>query len=458
MKNTKRKREPIDKGITLIALVITIIVLLILAGVTISALSGDNGILQNAARAKEETEKGNEKDQIGIAVAGTVADNEGGDLTEDKFRTNLVDRQGNDATVTDEGENLKVRFNDSQREYLVNKSTGEITFSGENTTPPTQEVIPGVPVEGNQNYKGATIPDGFKVSTNPNEQDVNKGLVVIAPDDSEFVWIPVNKDNLCAAGVSGKEIAENVGGNYKGNIYKFDETGSNPVPESEKAREPDIVIDYDNDTEDYLKNIGLTQESFSTQMQTDYNDMINSIKQYGGFYIGRYETSMSDATADKVSATGKSEIVQSKKGVLPVSAEYNSQSWYGLYEKQRSYAEDKEISDSVKSSMIWTSQHHAMLNWALQGSDADKVTGDSVKHGPDPTGTEIDGVADVINNIYDLGNNLFEWTLGAKEDYDRIFTGSNYEYEDPPSDFHGNTPYKTENYYGTRLSLYINIQ
>lgn len=115
-----------NKGITLIALVITVIVLLILAGVTISALSGDNGILQNAGRAKEETEIGNEKDQIGIAVAGTVADNEGGDLTEDKFRTNLVDRQGNDATVTDEGENLRVKFNDTEREYLVNKITGEI--------------------------------------------------------------------------------------------------------------------------------------------------------------------------------------------------------------------------------------------------------------------------------------------------------------------------------------------
>ena len=40
-------------GITLVALVVTIVVLLILAGVTIAALSGDNGILQNAIRAKE---------------------------------------------------------------------------------------------------------------------------------------------------------------------------------------------------------------------------------------------------------------------------------------------------------------------------------------------------------------------------------------------------------------------
>ena len=230
------------------------------------------------------------------------------------------------------------------------------------------------------------------------------------------------------------------------------------MPESENAREPDIIITYDNDENEYLKNIGLTQESFRTQMQTDYNDMINSIKQYGGFYIGRYETSMSDATAKSVSQSGTSEIVQSKKGVLPVSAEYNSQNWYGLYEKQRNYAEDKGISSSVKSSMMWTSQHHAMLNWVLQGSDADKVDKSSVMHGTDPTGTEIDGVADVINNIYDLGNNLYEWTLGAIDDWDRVYMGSNFNYEDPPCDFHGNSPRLTSNVYGTRLSLYIKVQ
>ena len=51
------KKSKKEEGITLIALVITVIILLILAGVTIAAISGDNGILQNAARAKEETKE-----------------------------------------------------------------------------------------------------------------------------------------------------------------------------------------------------------------------------------------------------------------------------------------------------------------------------------------------------------------------------------------------------------------
>ena len=54
---SKRKMCMENRGITLIALVITIIVLLILAGITIAALSGDNGILTRAKEAKEKTQQ-----------------------------------------------------------------------------------------------------------------------------------------------------------------------------------------------------------------------------------------------------------------------------------------------------------------------------------------------------------------------------------------------------------------
>ena len=57
------KKEKNEKGITLIALVITIIVLLILAGITISALSGDNGILTRAKEAKDKTEQAQKEEE-----------------------------------------------------------------------------------------------------------------------------------------------------------------------------------------------------------------------------------------------------------------------------------------------------------------------------------------------------------------------------------------------------------
>ena len=55
-------------GITLIALVVTIIVLLILSGITIGILNGDNNIIKNATEAKELEERNNLEEQIDIAI------------------------------------------------------------------------------------------------------------------------------------------------------------------------------------------------------------------------------------------------------------------------------------------------------------------------------------------------------------------------------------------------------
>lgn len=57
-----------NKGITLIALVITIIVLLILAGVSIGMLTGDNSILTNASKARKENALSSVKEQVLMAI------------------------------------------------------------------------------------------------------------------------------------------------------------------------------------------------------------------------------------------------------------------------------------------------------------------------------------------------------------------------------------------------------
>ena len=63
-----------NKGITLIALVITIIVLLILAGVSIAMLTGDNGILTQAGNAQKATREAEIKEAISLAVSTVNAD------------------------------------------------------------------------------------------------------------------------------------------------------------------------------------------------------------------------------------------------------------------------------------------------------------------------------------------------------------------------------------------------
>ena len=64
-----------NRGITLIALVITIIVLLILAGVTIAALSGDNGILTKAKEAKEKTEQAQKEEEKTLSNMESILNN-----------------------------------------------------------------------------------------------------------------------------------------------------------------------------------------------------------------------------------------------------------------------------------------------------------------------------------------------------------------------------------------------
>ena len=62
----KKMKKQKNRGITLIALVITIIVLLILAGVTISTLTGENGILTKAITAKEQTRAAEVEEQVNL--------------------------------------------------------------------------------------------------------------------------------------------------------------------------------------------------------------------------------------------------------------------------------------------------------------------------------------------------------------------------------------------------------
>lgn len=80
------------KGITLIALVITIIVLLILAGVTIATLTGNNGLLTKANHAKTETTEAGAKEQVQIATMGSYGSD--GKIDRDSLKENLKNIKG----------------------------------------------------------------------------------------------------------------------------------------------------------------------------------------------------------------------------------------------------------------------------------------------------------------------------------------------------------------------------
>ena len=78
-----------NKGITLIALVITIIILLILAGITIGLVAGDNGILTQAGRAQEKTVQAQEEENIKLAVMAAIGESLGGDIEQGDLEKEL---------------------------------------------------------------------------------------------------------------------------------------------------------------------------------------------------------------------------------------------------------------------------------------------------------------------------------------------------------------------------------
>ena len=134
MKKIKGVKE--QRGITLMALVITIIVLLILAGITIGMLTGDNGIIKSTQNAKEQTEIASEKEVIDQATIEAMGRNKRGNLVEEEFQE-AMDRNTKDGEteVTDIGSEFEVYFKESNRYYMVDKNGSILDYEVAVTDP-----------------------------------------------------------------------------------------------------------------------------------------------------------------------------------------------------------------------------------------------------------------------------------------------------------------------------------
>ena len=117
MKNKRNKLIKASNGITLIALVITIIVLLILAGVTIATLTGDNGILNQAGKAKDKTTEAESIERVQVEVAGSYGLD--GTIDKDQLNKNLGNIAG-----------LKIGESNFGGENIVKELPATVTLNG----------------------------------------------------------------------------------------------------------------------------------------------------------------------------------------------------------------------------------------------------------------------------------------------------------------------------------------
>ena len=285
-----------------------------------------------------------------------------------------------------------------------------------------------------ENGDTATIPVGFSVSRKPNEKTIDNGLVVKAPDGSEFVWVPVEDINTmaqcstaggdCNLQLQGDELkctthnsTEIVGKLYAVDIGEDFGTVNTTYDVNSGLREPAIITDYDAQ---YYSNAGFSSLSdMENGLKNEYKEMATSVAKYKGFYIGRYESSLSTATE---SSQGSSGTIQSKRGVVPISISNSfTNMWYGLYKIQKEYAGTESLTNSnVGSSMIWGSQYDAMINWFKTGNDSYKI--EEINNGLHENIQIVTGEYsnDRINNIYDIEGNLFELTAEAKDTNRRV--------------------------------------
>ena len=185
MKKGQKNRGEKERGITLIALVITIIVLLILAAVTIATLTGENGILSNASKAREETEKANAEEQVGIAVAGSIGTD--GNVNTDSLNDNLKNISGltyNDQPLSDsnkigslpakvkvDGYEVRINANGSIAAQIIKEYTED-----------------GVPIPEGFYYVGGTKEEGVVISDS--SADEGKGT-------SHDVAIRTTRESIC---------------------------------------------------------------------------------------------------------------------------------------------------------------------------------------------------------------------------------------------------------------------
>ena len=193
-----------DKGITLIALVITIIVLLILAGVSIAMLTGENGILTQAQNAKDETEKASAMEEVQLEAMGAIDTD--GKINVDRLIDN-ISKNLNDANSISLGNEVVVEYKGNK--YLVEENGNVIYWEGGETKANAPKLAQGmIPIKYNTESKNWVIcseddPEWYSYTEEDKkwanvmlcdgryDESTPVGTEVAEKDlGSMFVWIP----------------------------------------------------------------------------------------------------------------------------------------------------------------------------------------------------------------------------------------------------------------------------
>ena len=372
-----------NKGITLIALVVTIIVLLILAGISINMLTGQNGILKRATEAKKNTEDSSDLEYLRVEATSELIDYyQGNDSkNEDEYILEKWSKSSNskisvnktDKTVTYNGKTYAMSDiigNESEKNKINENNMNQITISTA-TEKEDKEILAGGKVRvivEEDNKMRAYIPNGFYYVTGK----PSNGMVIsdIYGDDdnntkggNQFVWVP------CWAPKDDNEEMK-TNNNLKGTtvVYEkaFVERGTKKLAQ--------------NWEENYKDENGNLKQYYYTSTPSGYTGTsewrddggnTESVAKYGGFYIARYEAGLpEDNTLWKKengaiygwkNASNKDRNVDT---IIPVSKKNNA-SWNRISQTNAKTVSEKMYKDSsaVESALVDSYAWDTILAW-----------------------------------------------------------------------------------------------
>ena len=389
-----------NSGITLIALVITIIVLLILAGVVIASLTGENGILNRAASTKDSTDRGELIDKVKLEILNNEIGKKIGEA--DNLRT-ILERYftvPSGADLTDM--NLELTSKDGRFKVKIGELLGSAVAGGGDTLPSTTETSPWLPTS-------ATV----------TENDLSKGVTVKDGNDNEWVWIVVPKSVTASVALIGEN--ENPTGSSLENALK--------------AYAETVVTNRGSyaDTWYSQAQTGLTSDQYTAKKRA----MLNSIKTNGGFWIGKYEVGSNDVRASGNTGNTSTPLIQKNK--YPYT--------YVTCSEAEGLAETLTTGLGGTGSLMFGTQWDLVMayirnntnpqldvynstTWGNHYDSALTITNDNAKGSTNPNNTTptwnivtgkaqnssvllTTGASDETNvlNICDIAGNVWEWTL-----------------------------------------------
>ena len=489
------------KGITLVALVVTIVVLLILAGVSINAVLGDNGIIKKANQAASVTKEAEVKEAINRTILEFYLTNDYETL-EDFLKAKVTEGKIDSVTKNADG-TLTVK----KGEYSVtvenktNSSGGSSSGGSTGGETQTPEITVGeVKVVANSNGTGSAITDAasvylgntlyitFSYSITGGTTTVDKTIPYAVTANGTYTFTVTGT-------VNGKSYTKNVSVtvNQFKDVYELTYSdGIVYMPEGFKIAKGSastvqggvVIEDKDGNQfvwvpvatiADYKRTWYTGDGTLSKYSEALPEDEKTSVEKYKGFYIGRYEAGDKDSTeASTPALRTRSSSTSNKISIKANQAPYNyvtrtqavslaegfatKQGYKAKTKLVSSYAWDTTIAflQKVNSDYGSSSEEGNYKNITFSYTD---ITGASQTKA---SGSEVlvpTGQTTPVCNIYDMGGNVWEWTTESYSNTNSPSAlrggGCNHNFANSPAGIRSHSSGTANADLGFRLTLFM---